>query len=154
MFRLVSLAIAVAVAATAPAHAQTVTASDPTSIVRALQSAGYKAKLGKDSIGDPEIESASAGSRYFINFYGCTNNRACATVTFVAGWKDTKTTMARINDWNRDKRFSRAYIDKEGDPIMEFDLDLDDGGMSQALFVDNVEFWDASVGAFKAYISN
>jgi hypothetical protein len=60
--------------------------------------------------------------------------------------------MSQMNDWNKTKRFSRGYIDKDGDPVMEFDLDLDDGGMSEALFIDNVEFWEVSMGNFKKHI--
>ncbi len=32
------------------------------------------------------------------------------------------------------------------------DLDLDDGGISQALFNDNVEFWASVVGDFERHI--
>lgn len=32
-----------------------------------------------------------------------------------------------INDWNRSKRFSRAYIDRDGDAVLESDLDVSMG---------------------------
>jgi hypothetical protein len=35
-----------------------------------------------------------------------------------------------INDWNKEHRHSRAYLDDEQDPVIESDL-LSDGGMSQ-----------------------
>jgi hypothetical protein len=60
--------------------------------------------------------------------------------------------MSQVNDWNKVKRFSRAYIDKDGDPALEFDVDLDDGGMSAALFIDNIEFFEASIAGFKKHI--
>ena len=129
-----------------------VTAADPQSIVQALQGAGYKAKLERDDAGDPRIESGASGARWYVNFYGCEKGAQCTTVTFSAGWSDADVTMARINEWNRDKRFSRAYLDKEDDPILEFDVDLDKGGVSGDLFIDNVEFWEASLGAFRSYI--
>jgi Putative bacterial sensory transduction regulator len=134
------------------ASAQMAQAKYPNSIVTALQEGGYKAILTKDSTGDPKIESASSGSRFFINFYGCTKNVDCKTVTFYAGWTGTNVSMNQANEWNKVKRFSRAYIDKDGDPALEFDVDLDDGGMSQALFIDNVEFWEASLANFKKHI--
>lgn len=137
----------------APA-APLVRAAEPQSVVTALQNAGYKAVLSKDSDGDPKIESAAAGSKFIINFYGCAENKACRTLTFYAGWSDIDVSVDKINDWNKAKRFSRAYIDEDKDPVIEFDLDLDDGGMSEALFIDNVEFWETSVGGFKTHIND
>ena len=134
------------------AQAQMVTAANPDSVVAALQAGGYKATLEKDSTGDPRIKSAASGSNFVVTFYGCTANKNCKTVTFYAGWSGTKANIELMNDWNKAKRFSRAYIDKDGDPVMEFDVDLDDGGMSQALFNDNVEFWEAAMGGFKKHI--
>lgn len=136
------------------AQAQMVRASSPNSVVTALQEGGYKAVLSKDGTGDPKIESASSGARFFINFYGCKNNFDCTTVTFYAGWSKVNVSLNQINEWNKAKRFSRAYIDKDGDPVIEFDVDLDDGGMSQALFIDNVQFWETSLAGFKKHIGN
>ena len=134
------------------AQAQMVRATDPQSVVAALQSGGYKADLGKDSTGDPRIRSAASGSNFVVTFYGCKDNTNCKTVTFYAGWTGTNTSLNQINEWNKSKRFSRVYIDKDGDPVMEFDIDLDDGGMSQALFIDNVQFWEIAISAFKKHI--
>jgi Putative bacterial sensory transduction regulator len=134
------------------ASAQMVEARNPSTVVRALQNGGYKAILTKDSTGDPKIESSSSGAKFIINFYGCTDNKDCRTLTFYAGWTSKDTSMNQMNEWNKSKRFSRGYIDKDGDPVMEFDLDLDDGGMSEQLFIDNVEFWEFSIGNFKKRI--
>ena len=134
------------------AHAQQVTAANPQSVVAALQAGGYKATLEKDASGDPRIQSAASGANFVVTFYGCTANRDCDTVTFYAGWTGSKATVQQINAWNRDKRFSRAYIDKDGDPVIEFDVNLDDGGMSQALFIDNVQFWEAAIGSFTKHV--
>lgn len=134
------------------AMAANVTAANPQSVVDALQAGGYKAILGKDSGGDPRIESAASGSKFVVTFYGCTKNIACKTVTFYAGWSGGKGTIEQVNEWNKSRRFSRGYIDKDGDPVIEFDVDLDDGGMSQALFIDNAQFWESAMGGFKKHL--
>ena len=36
-------------------------------------------------------------------------------------------TLEVINDWNRNKRFSRAYLDDVNDPVLEADLDAAEG---------------------------
>jgi hypothetical protein len=145
-------AAVITLAVPALANAQMVTANRPASVVEAMQTGGYKAAMGKDSTGDPRIESASSGATFFVNFYGCTGGKDCKTVTFYSGWDKDDVSLNQMNEWNKNKRFSRAYIDKDGDPVLEFDVDLDDGGMSQALFIDNVEFFEAAIGGFKTHI--
>ncbi|MFZ4748083.1 MAG: hypothetical protein ACOYLK_14540 [Sphingomonas sp.] len=46
------------------AQAEAVRATRPQSIVSAMQNAGYKASLDKDSTGDPLINSAASGSNF------------------------------------------------------------------------------------------
>ena len=48
-------------------------------------------------------------------------------IQFHCGWVDTDATLEKINTWNRTKRFSRAYLDEDGDPHLELDLDLEGG---------------------------
>jgi hypothetical protein len=152
--RLIGWTIAIAALGTAiPAQAQSVSAGKPDSLVKALQAAGYSAKLEKDSTGDPLIQSAVNGHPFRVIFYGCKANRNCATITFAAGFdKKGSTSLDSINDWNGKNRFGRAYLDAEGDPILGMDVDLDDGGISPALFTDNLEFWTAVNGAFQKHI--
>jgi len=40
----------------------------------------------------------------------------------------TDATLEKVNKWNQEKRFSRAYLDEDGDPHLELDLDLEGGG--------------------------
>lgn len=152
--RFIGWTIAIAAAAAAvPAQAQMVRGQSPGSLVQALQKAGYAAKLGVDKVGDPMITSGAAGTTFQIFFYNCKGGKDCATVTFHSGY-DLKSNIGleRINEWNRGKRFGRAYLDKEDDPILEMDVDLDDGGLSPALFIDNVEFWTSVLGEFEKHI--
>ncbi|HEX8468049.1 MAG TPA: YbjN domain-containing protein [Allosphingosinicella sp.] len=152
--RLAWWTIAIAAAGIAmPAQAQLVSAKKPDSLVKALQAAGYSAKLEKDGTGDPMIASAANGHPFRVIFYGCKANKDCATITFAAGYdKKSETSLASINEWNRKNRFGRAYLDDEGDPLLSMDIDLDDGGVSPALFTDNLEFWTAVSGAFQKHI--
>jgi Putative bacterial sensory transduction regulator len=149
-----SLALAGFAAAWAlPAQAEMVRAQDPGSLVRALQEGGYAAKLGIDKVGDPMITSGVSGTTFRIIFYNCTAHKDCATVTFNSGYDlATSPGLERINEWNRGQRFGRAYLDKENDPILEMDVDLDDGGLSPALFIDNIEFWASSLAKFEQHI--
>ena len=147
------LAAVFAMAAASPAVAAMVQAENPQTLVDALQGAGYQAKLGKDAVGDPMITSGSSGTQFRIHFYNCTANRNCKTVNFLTGWDlDTAIPLESINKFNAENRFTRAYLDKEGDPMLAMDVDLDDGGMSPALFIDNIEFWTTQLGIFQKHI--
>jgi Putative bacterial sensory transduction regulator len=149
-----ALALAALAAAWAlPAQAQMVRGQDPGSVVSALQKGGYAAKLGIDKVGDPMITSGVSGTTFQVFFYNCTDHKACATVQFHSGYDlSTPVSLERINEWNRSQRFGRAYLDKEDDPILEMDVDLDDGGISPLLFIDNIEFWTSILGNFERHI--
>ena len=151
--RLASLALATDLLAASPATAENVRPQDPDSLVRALQGGGYQAKLGVDAVGDPLITSAVEGTTFQIFFYNCTNHKECATVQFHSGYHlNTPVTLEALNGWNRTQRFGRAYLDKVNDPILEMDVDLDDGGLTPLLFVDNVEFWASVLSKFEQHI--
>lgn len=149
----VALGVFGAVAGGNVAQAQTVTAQDPGSVVAALQSAGYRAELAKDKSGDPMIRSNSSGTGFTVFFYGCENNTRCKSVQFYSGYTGAKVAgLSDINKWNTDRRFGRAYLDSVGDPCIEMDIDLDDGGMSRSLFIDNLEYWVSVMAAFEKMI--
>lgn len=150
---LFALGAVAALALPATAQAQMVKAQDPKSLVSALQSAGYKAELTTDTSGDPMIRSASGGTAFTLFFYGCTDNEECATIQFYAGFSEPSNASLRaMNDWNRDNRFGRAYLADDGSARVEMDVDLDDGGVSRELFVDNLEFWEIVMSKFEDYV--
>ena len=152
MVRSMALLALISAASSAGAQ-QLVRAQDPQSLVKAMQANGYKAELTVDSTGDPMIRSAAGGTNFQLLFYNCTNHRECATVQFHVGY-DLKTapSLESINEWNRTQRFGSAHLDKENDPILEMDVDLDDGGLSPLLFIDNLEFWTSALGRFEKHI--
>ena len=118
-----------------------------------LQSFGYRAELGKDTSGDPKISSASGGANFSIFFYGCTNGKGCDAISFSAAFDlDPGSNVARMNDWNVQKRYSKAYLDDEQDPVLDMDLFLGSGGVSIDNFRYWVDTWERAIGDFKAHI--
>jgi hypothetical protein len=143
---------ALALAAASPAGA-VVQAQNPQSLVKALQGGGYQADLGSDSTGDPMITTSVSGTKFRILFYNCTANKDCRTVNFLVAYDfDKPLALDRINAFNQQNRFVRAYLDKENDPVLAMDVDLDDGGMSDALFIDNIEFWTSLLASYEKHI--
>jgi hypothetical protein len=136
----------------ATAHAKNVTASVP-EVAAALTAAGYKAELKAEDDGT-FIQSAAGGYGFRVFFYGCEPRDAnCKSIQFFAGFKPkTKPTLRAMNAYAAENRWGRVYLDKEGDPIIEMDLDLEQGGMSEALFRDNLAYFEAVMGMFATFV--
>jgi hypothetical protein len=143
--------MALGLLAAMPAQAQ-VRSTDPQSIAKALQDAGYKAELTKDSDGDPMIRSGAQGYKFTIFFMSCEKNRNCGDIQFYAGWTN-KLSPERANAWTRKHRFARVYSDDKGEAAIEYDLNFEDQQMSTELFRKNVELWDSLVGSFVDYVN-
>jgi hypothetical protein len=150
-----SLVATILVLGATAAAAETITASDPQSVVRAMQAAGYQAKLEVDKVGDPMIKSSSSGTGFGVYFYNCTDHKNCASIQFQTGF-DTDPGKAPslevINKWNTTKRYTAAYLDDEGDPGLSMDVNLDKGGISSDLFVDDLEVWTSLVSDYEKHI--
>jgi hypothetical protein len=150
--RLIGCAAAIAAAGLAvPAQAQMVSARDPQSLVAALQAKGFQAELGTTG-GEPSISSGAGGVKFKIYFENCTAGKACTTVTFATGFTDIDSTPARLNEWNSKNRFTRAFIDKENDPVLAMDLDLDHQGISRANFGEYLDIWSSAASKYLAFL--
>lgn len=49
------------------------------------------------------------------------------SLLFHAAFKGGNATLRKVNAWNRTERFTRSYLDEDGDPHLELDLDLSGG---------------------------
>lgn len=143
-----ALAAGVLALAALPASAQTIVA-EAGQIAAVLKDKGYKAELKVDSAGDPYISSGSGGYSFAIFFYGCEGGANCKTVQLFAAFDTARRPdLEKMNEYARTKRWGRVYVDTSDDPAIEMDVDLEDGGMSRELFVDNLEYWDSVMQAF------
>ncbi|OYT72050.1 MAG: hypothetical protein CFK52_06020 [Chloracidobacterium sp. CP2_5A] len=58
------------------------------------------------------------------------------SLMLAAAWGGQRLTLNRVNEWNRAKRFAKAYLDNESDPVLESDYELTGGVTEQ-----NVKEW-------------
>jgi len=56
-----------------------------------------------------------------------------------------------INEWNRTKRLSRAYLDSDNDPVLESDL-LSNGGLTRKNVTEFFRIFIGSAKKFKEFI--
>ena len=149
---LAGAATAAAMLVSAPAFAQNIVA-DHAQVQSALQDAGFRAEIEGEGA-DRFISSGSSGYNFGVFFYGCNDaGEECKTVQFYAAFTPTKKpTLKQMNEYAMNHRWGRVYIDAEGDPVIEMDVDLEDGGMSPELFKDNIEYWAAVMNAYAEWV--
>ncbi len=116
-----------------------------------LQKAGYKAELTKDEGGDPLIDSAADGHAFKVYFYDCKEGR-CGALQFSAGF-DRKEPLAleKANEWNRKNRYLKVYLDDDGDPYVQYDVNVNAGRTVSGLD-DDFGVWTSMLGEFTTFI--
>jgi len=129
------------------------TASDAYEVMLRMQRFGFEATMDTDSQGDPKIVAHVSDTKFRVFFYGCENNTHCSSIHFRAGYDlDNATYALKMNEWNREKRFAKAYIDDEGDPFLEMDVNLAFEGIGDDNFDDTLDWWRLLVEDFEEFI--
>lgn len=129
-----------------------VCASDPQSIVKAVQAAGYKAMLTKSgTTGNPMIESAANGYNYSIFFYECEDGKKCGSIQFQISFEDDgANTLELANKWNSGKRFSQMAIADDKSLVVTYDV-ATIGGLNQKNFADVIDWWTLMLGELSKF---
>lgn len=123
-----------------------VTAAEVAGVMRALQ---LQVDQRTDKEGDPLINSTVSGRRFGVFFYQCRAQR-CGSIQFSAGFEGASNVpAARVMEWNRTKRFGRAYLES-GTLFVEMDMDVERGATTEAL-ANNFERWAAVVDQFPKF---
>jgi len=153
MKALVFAAALAALAVPATASAQNVTPTRPAAIQALLLEEGYRAKLGTDDVGDPMITSATAGYEFDIMFYDCTDNAACKSIQFYIGLSDPDNgSVEEMNVWNSENRYTRAYLDEDGDAILRMDVSMPGDGVSREVFMEKLSLWATLMSSYIDYV--
>lgn len=147
------LAAAAVTALATPVAAQSVSASNPSSIADAIRDMGYRADVDTDSYGDPEINSAANGVNFTIFFYRCDDRgEDCEDIQFSAGFDlNDGISMRSVNSWNDQKAVGRAFVDDEDDPYLQhYVVGVD--GMSRYVFEKTFYRWVDVLDEFTDFI--
>lgn len=139
--------------AATPAHAELINAANPATIKAVVESQGWPATIIAKPDKDPYIESNRNGLKFLVLFMNCDGGKNCKTLQYYMGFSDAKdVSLDRLNKWNRDKRFGRAYKDDEGDPVLEMDVDLDFAGIPRENVGETFNTWASLMDSFREYI--
>lgn len=150
---LIALAASGLAMLSSPAHARDIPAAGLSveDVVAWLQNAGLGATVDTADDGSRSVKSSSDGHTFHVYMFDCKEGR-CGSLQFSAGF-DTKGAFnpVKMNDWSRDKRWSRAYVDKVNDPWVEYDVDLTPGGTYE-LLDDELGIWRRELVEFTKFI--
>ena len=135
-------------AAAAPLQDGGVTIQD---IADVMRSKGYPAELTTDRDGDPLIKSEAIGIKFEVYFYECNAQKRCQSIQYYTNWAVDTVNPTQIGEWNRTKRFGRAYLDRNQHPAVEMDVDLEHGATIAAIANDFVR-WNLVMKTFRTYI--
>ena len=133
--------------------AEQVIGKDPNSLVRFFDTEGLENTLTTDDVGDPKIKVDYYGTSVPIYFYGCRENRNCTEIQLFSGYKtEGGVRLSKINEWNTNNRFARAYITEEGSARIEHDIYLGSAGLSGDDFAAVMGLWVTKVLEFEEFI--
>ncbi len=122
-----------------------VMADNPAKIVEIARGFG-SAELEEASDGSPRIQARIDGIKYSVLFYGCDDDgKDCTTIQFWAFTSAPPNALMAVNNWNRDRRFGKAYIDSDGDVVIEMDVNLL-GGVTPKNLDDTFDWWRIVLG--------
>jgi hypothetical protein len=119
-------------------------------VVSWLQDKGLEAKITTDALDHKIVSTTVNGVRFGVYFFDCQNGK-CGSIQFAAGWPtEGKIDNKQVNEWNRTKRWSRAYLDNSGGIWLEADWDITPGGTYE-LLDDEYATWKKTVEAFVVF---
>lgn len=151
MHRIAIAALGAWLMVSSPAQAQLeINGSDPRAILELARGYG-SAALETLSNGDPNIIGRIDGIGYAVHFVNCTNNSDCGSLNFYTAFAGVKPSLEQINEWNRTKRYGRAYLDSDLDAAIEMDVHLE-FGVARANLDANFSIWRLVMTQFMTHV--
>jgi hypothetical protein len=120
-------------------------------VASVLRHAGYPADLIADHAGAPLIHSSTGKLLFNVSFYQCSGELRCASIQFIAENRRKAVAPALIAAWNRDKRFGRAFQDRNGIAWVAMDVETSHGMTTEALGA-NVSRWITVLNGFESFL--
>lgn len=126
-------------------------------IAALLAGFGYDVEVDEDDQGDPYFITSKNGTNFVVIFYGCDKNpssikRICGDIQFRSSYEaPAAASLDRMNNWNRDFRFGKAYVDADGDPTIEMVVNMS-GGVTPSFLRNTLKWWTIVLRDFEDHI--
>jgi len=146
VFALMTLVLALALQ-DARAQADLITAKNPQAVLDLVKGYG-NGELTTTKNGNPMISGKMDGSIFHVYFYGCKNGKDCTDILFLACWAKSEITLGDVNQWNRRKRFGKAFLNEDNHPCLKLTTNLA-YGVSKENLDDTIDWWATALKEFK-----
>lgn len=134
-------------------QAENLVAKNASSLERFFENEGADVETTVDNVGDPKLEVTYYGNEFSIYYYGCDDNTNCDAIQFFSGYKtDGSVRLSKINTWNAENRYARAYVSESGSARIEMDVYMGNDGVSADDFASMVSLWSRSMNEFEDLI--
>lgn len=136
-----------------PAQAQDARV-DPDHIMTLLKDAGYPAEYFNDDDDFRQILSKSGDYQFLVEMYDCVDGKACETIEFYSNFPlDEAPTKEKLDAYSGPREGARIALDRRGDAVITRELDINvEGGLSDALFIEQVKSWETMLTGFGRYL--
>lgn len=106
----------------------------------------------KDEWGDPQYLIEIGNREVILWTYGCDKGK-CDDIRLSTFWKigGNGPNLQKINQWNNEQRWTKAYMDTDNDAVLEFDMDVRDGVTYDSL-LNFFEIYSSHVYKFSEYM--
>lgn len=126
-------------------------------LVKMMRAQGFAARADTAGDGTPMVIARMGQVKFGVTTYGCKgpkNAMRCSRLQFVTvfdlqGAPSMQAVMA-MNAYNNKRLFGRAYVDPEGDAILDMTVNLT-RGVTRDNLIDNMTIW---VGVLSDFMSD
>jgi Putative bacterial sensory transduction regulator len=124
----------------------------PGDIAAILRDAGYRAEFVTENQ-RPQVRTGMAGYNVVVYFSGCEDDGSCGSLQYSLGIaKSAEFTLTMVNSWNQKKRFAKAYLDAEGNLLLQADVYFDD--VTKETVDASARLFDQLAGEFRSMVSS
>jgi Putative bacterial sensory transduction regulator/Pyridine nucleotide-disulphide oxidoreductase len=101
----------------------------------------------------PQVRTGMAGYNVVVYFSGCEDDGSCGSLQYSLGIaKSAEFTLTMVNSWNQKKRFAKAYLDAEGNLLLQADVYFDD--VTKETVDASARLFDQLAGEFRSMVSS
>jgi hypothetical protein len=137
------------------APADVITSITPDGMAAIMRDAGYKADVYEFGTATKHkaVATAMEGYKVRVYFYSCDPQYKCGSLNFETTFtKSPNFTIALINKWNAEHRYTKLYIDPS-DGSLNFDFDIFVyGGVTNKTVKDAVTLYDGTLGDLAKFL--
>ncbi len=104
---------------------------------------------------DSSGPAGTSGSRFIMNMRGVKVVMFLlgtgSSLQMYAGFSGLPCNAQAVNEWNHTKRFSKAYLDSDGDPVIESDLAIG-GGLTVDAIAHHIRLFETSASQYQEFL--